>query len=302
MCFFEKLASVKRPYFFYFRQSQDFKQVLRELCQIKDVSDESNETPRSPNSSSGPDTETSTEADISNSGFADSSEDGCELTEIDPKAFGYSNALRRILNLRLPDEPDACSEADHRIFMSGLINLNLEALVRATGALLQFIDDSGVGSNVPDSDANGIDVGGNVVVIAVRNFTPSAIVGVDEATLTSLQVFSSSWKPSATKVGSWNQKREGLSLFSIMNRCKTVNGVRHLRNMFRVLPRDLATIVDRQNTVAYFVKPERLELIKTFQVSWVTFESFQTKRWQMDLFLSFVVPLSTTLVFTYSTN
>jgi hypothetical protein len=73
-------------------------------------------------------------------------------------------------------------------------------------------------------------------------------------------------KPSAAKAGSWNRKREGLSLFSILNRCKTVNGVRYLRNMLRSCPRNLDIIRDRQNAVDYFAKPDKMDLVKTFQV------------------------------------
>jgi hypothetical protein len=64
------------------------------------------------------------------------------------QAFTNTNiSLRRILNLRLPDQQEGISETDHRIYMSGLIDLNLESLVRATGALLQYLDETGVGSN-----------------------------------------------------------------------------------------------------------------------------------------------------------
>lgn len=62
------------------------------------------------------------------------------------------------------------------------------------------------------------------------------------------------------------QKREGLSLFNIISRrCKTVNGVKFLRNMFRSPTRDLSIILTRQKAVAYFAKPDRYELCKVFQ-------------------------------------
>jgi hypothetical protein len=53
--------------------------------------------------------------------------------------------MRRILNIRLPGQPDALSESDHRVYISGLIDFNLECVVRAVGALLHYLDEFGIG-------------------------------------------------------------------------------------------------------------------------------------------------------------
>ena len=53
--------------------------------------------------------------------------------------------MRRILNLRLPGQPDASTESDHRVYISGLIDFNLECVVRAAGALLHYLDEFGIG-------------------------------------------------------------------------------------------------------------------------------------------------------------
>ena len=53
--------------------------------------------------------------------------------------------MRRVMNLRLPSESESSSETEHRVFMSGLIDFNLECVVRAAGALLHFLDEFGVG-------------------------------------------------------------------------------------------------------------------------------------------------------------
>jgi hypothetical protein len=53
--------------------------------------------------------------------------------------------MRRVMNLRLPGEPEAISDTDHRVFMSGLVDFNLECVVRAAGALLHFLDEFGIG-------------------------------------------------------------------------------------------------------------------------------------------------------------
>jgi hypothetical protein len=53
--------------------------------------------------------------------------------------------MRRVMNLRLPGEPEVISDTDHRVFMSGLVDFNLECVVRAAGALLHFLDEFGIG-------------------------------------------------------------------------------------------------------------------------------------------------------------
>ena len=85
---------------------------------------------------------------------------------------------------------------------------------RAAGALLNFVDAN-----------NAEDEGVGALVLSIRRFVPPDSVAIDETSLSALQVFNASWQPaSGSRRGAWNQSREGLSLFKLLNRCRSVPG------------------------------------------------------------------------------
>ena len=146
------------------RQTDEFKSVLKELCGVKN--DESSTVNENSEMSSNPPTGTSADTATPARGTpqaatslvtpspakltpnsTESGENKSQLHEVHPRAFGYSTCLRRIMNLRLPDEPLGISDEDHRVYLGGLINFKLEAAVRAFGALLKYIDECNFGAN-----------------------------------------------------------------------------------------------------------------------------------------------------------
>ncbi len=187
------------------------------------------------------------------------------------KCFGFRSCQRRIVNIRLPRETANVdemgrlhfSEEEHMLLINSLVDLNSESGVRATGALLKFMDANraGVALNLDAPDSN-------CMVMEIKSLCLEDVVNIDETTFTALQIFSSGYQPTAgAKFGSWNKKREGLSLFSIVNNCKSVLGAKYLRYMFRCPPRSLDTILQRQEVIAYFANPAQNDLVKMLQVS-----------------------------------
>ena len=85
-------------------------------------------------------------------------------------------------------------------------------MVKSAGALLNFIDRNN-------------ESGEGAMVLAIRRFVLPDVVSVDQVTLSALQIFNSNWQPSGCKAGNWNRMREGLSLFKVLNRCKSVAGM-----------------------------------------------------------------------------
>ncbi len=181
---------------------------------------------------------------------------GVENVKVLPsKEFGLDSGKRRILSQKLPGESDKQSSEDHHLLIHSLINHQSECMIRACGALLKYLDRSQVaGPN--------LEGGGGAPVLAIRQFTPQDIVRVDENTISALQIFCSRWQNSGAKSGSWNQKREGLSVFSLLNRCKSAVGSRHLKFLLRCLPRSLDMIQMRQDAIAYFSDPAQHEIKK----------------------------------------
>merc|ERR1719367_2671883 len=128
---------------------------------------------------------------------------------------------------------------------------------RACGALLKYLDKNRVGGL-------NLECGG-VPILAIKPFTPQDVICVDESTLSALQIFNTRWQTSGSRAGSWNQSREGNSIFSLLNRCKSVHGSRQLKYLLRCLPTQIEVIQSRQEAVAYFSQPDKIEVIKTMQ-------------------------------------
>ena len=70
----------------------------------------------------------------------DSALRGTEISFLLGKEFEFASCKRRILNLRFVQEEEGSSEEDHFLFINSLFNLGADVSVRATGALLRFLD------------------------------------------------------------------------------------------------------------------------------------------------------------------
>jgi DNA mismatch repair protein MSH5 len=135
-------------------------------------------------------------------------------------------------------------------------------MVRAAGALLNFLDKYRIGG--PDLDSRSSQAS-NSLVFAIRTFSPKDIVAIDETTLTALRIFKASSHLSGSKAGSWNQRKEGLSLFNTLNRCSSIAGSKRMRSLFRSLPRSVSRIQERQEAVVFFSHPSQIDLVRSMK-------------------------------------
>ena len=115
---------------------------------------------------------------------------------------------------------------------------------------------------------------GGVPILAIKPFTPQDVICVDESTLSALQIFNTRWQTSGSRAGSWNQSREGNSIFSLLNRCKSVHGSRQLKYLLRCLPTQIEVIQSRQEAVAYFSQPDKIGKYSTFPDFFMIFSIF----------------------------
>lgn len=168
--------------------------------------------------------------------------------------FALGSSRRRLMSLRLPGESDASLE-DHHLMIHSLIDPLSEDMIRAAGALLKFLDKSQIGGL-------NLDGSGGVPILAIKHFTPKDIVRIDETTLSALHIFNSRWQNSGTRSGSFNQRREGLSIYSLLNNCKSIMGSRHLKFLLRCLPRDLGEIQARHDAIAFLSHPSNADVMK----------------------------------------
>ncbi|CAE1256771.1 MSH5 [Acanthosepion pharaonis] len=75
-----------------------------------------------------------------------------------------------------------------------------------------------------------------------------------------LQIFQQESHPSVYKSG-LNSSKEGLSLFGILNRCKSQIGSKLLRNWFLRPLRDLTILQQRHNAIAYLMSSSHIEIL-----------------------------------------
>ena len=228
--------------------------------------DNSTATDAAPHTSQVGSTTHSTSSGAATSTSQDSALRNTELHLLFGKNFSHPACRRRLLNVVLPQEVDpesdrvARSEDEHVLLIGSLIDLNSNAGVRAAGALLQFADANRIG-------AVNVDGGGGCLVLEIRPLSIDTVVAVDETTFTALQIFAEDAAPtSGSRFGSWNKRREGLSLFGLVNaHCKSALGSKYLRYMFRCPPRNLSVILQRQEVVAYLANPAQNDLVKILQ-------------------------------------
>ena len=135
-------------------------------------------------------------------------------------------------------------------------------MVRAAGSLMKFVDKNyRLDNGEPD-------------VLFIAPLDLGTIMGLDWATLTSLQIFSSRSQLSGSTAGSWNKTREGLSLFNILNRCSSVVGSRCLRQMLRCPLSNVEVIERRQEDIAFFSSNSNAEFCKSLSASLKKIKNF----------------------------
>ena len=179
------------------------------------------------------------------------------------REFSLKHCERRLRSISIPGKKPK-SEQERDILLSAFIDFSCDNMVRAAGALLNYVDKNYriVSGDEPD-----------VLFLGPLNLHP--ILSLDTATLTSLQVFSTSSQLSGSTAGSWNKRREGLSVFTLLNKCSSVVGSRFLRQMLRCPSGEKEVIERRQHDLEFFCNTahssftqalcESVKKIKNFQ-------------------------------------
>ncbi|XP_014674149.1 PREDICTED: mutS protein homolog 5-like [Priapulus caudatus] len=144
--------------------------------------------------------------------------------------FAYEYSKRRLMALNLQGM-ESMSDDKRLLYMSSLINFDNINMVKAAGGLLKYLDKMRVGVQLEDNAVK-------VPVLALKFFSLSDMVLMDDNTLRSLQIFHKERHPSAYKAPSYG--KEGLSVFGIMNKCRSRLGAVELRLWFLRPTRDVA--------------------------------------------------------------
>lgn len=169
--------------------------------------------------------------------------------------FNPDICKRRILNLDLPGIPDHYTDTEKTLYFSSLISFDNITTIRATGGLLKYLEKMRVGVELEDASVR-------VPVMDLKVVTLDDQVSLDDTAFSALQIFQKEAHPSVYKIGQGGTK-EGLSLFGLLNRCRSPIGTRKLRLWFLRPIRDIDVIKQRQDAVAFFVNPRNIEVFST---------------------------------------
>lgn len=184
-----------------------------------------------------------------------STEDSNKLQFLPSIDFNPDICKRRILNLDLPGIPDHYTDTEKTLYFSSLISFDNITTIRATGGLLKYLEKMRVGVELEDASVR-------VPVMDLKVVTLDDQISLDDTAFSALQIFQKEAHPSVYKIGQGGAK-EGLSLFGLLNRCRSPIGTRKLRLWFLRPIRDIDVIKQRQDAVAFFVNPRNIEVFST---------------------------------------
>ena len=140
--------------------------------------------------------ETSTFANLEKDSKLCESFQHVEVVVLPSKSFALESCRQRVLSQKLPGETEFSASEDHYLAVQSMISPTCEAMIRACGALLKFLDKNKIGGM-------NLDCGG-VPVLAIKMFIPQDVIYIDETTLDSLQIFSTLWKNSGSRAGQYH--------------------------------------------------------------------------------------------------
>ncbi|CAG7833064.1 unnamed protein product [Allacma fusca] len=181
---------------------------------------------------------------------------GCQLITVAAKEFAPDPCKARVKAQRLPREGDSVDSSNHLIFVTSLISFKNMCMVRAAGALLSFMDKNGLSLfNLRMKD-------GRVHVEDIRTFQLDDLVLVDDTAWSSLQVFNIEDHPAPAKQGVFRSTKEGLSVYSLLDRCLTIQGSKLLKTMLLRPTRNLQTLNRRFDVIDFCSNPLNMEFVR----------------------------------------
>ncbi|XP_053330075.1 mutS protein homolog 5 [Spea bombifrons] len=187
--------------------------------------------------------------------------------------FGLQVSKQRILAGNFPALPSKLTETEKILHLSSIIPFDCPLMVRSfnliiplpiihpfqirtLGGLLKFLDRRRIGVQLEDSSVG-------VPILSLRKYVLTDIVDMDHDTYSVLQIFKSEVHPSVYKMSS--SVKEGLSLYGLLNRCRSRWGENTMRLWMMQPTRDLATLKSRLDVIEFFMIPRNLEIAQNLQ-------------------------------------
>lgn len=171
---------------------------------------------------------------------------------------GKQDDLRkRIFELNLPGIMPQTTKEERVNFINSILPMNQELVVACLGNLLKYLNDNHLkwGNAFLAFDKNPIIT--NVIISQLESQ-----VLIDELSFNSLNIFSNIYHPSSFKL---QVRKDGLSLFNLLNQCCSSVGVQELKTILRQPTRDIQELNIRLTTVEWCMAEKNLIHIQRFR-------------------------------------
>ncbi|XP_070196128.1 mutS protein homolog 5-like isoform X2 [Littorina saxatilis] len=172
--------------------------------------------------------------------------------------FALEASKRRILSLSVPALPSHSTETERVLYFNSVLPMDSFCVIKAIGGLLKYLDQARVGVELEESSVR-------VPVLGFRTFTVEDQMIIDDSTYSALQIFHKEAHPSVYKVGTSSSSKEGLSLFGILNRCKSQIGSKQLRLWFVRPLKNLSMLKQRLDAISFLTQPRNIEVLSSLQ-------------------------------------
>ncbi|XP_073674425.1 mutS protein homolog 5 [Garra rufa] len=170
--------------------------------------------------------------------------------------FGLEISKQRLLLAHLPSLPPTITESEKTTYLSSCIPLDSVLMMRSIGGLLKCLERRSFAVDMEESSTG-------VPILQFLTYTLKDVVYIDRDTYSALHIFKSDLHPSVFKLQSG--EKEGLSLYGVLNRCRSKFGSLLLRQWFHRPTRDLNVLMRRQEVIRFFTSPRNFADLNTLQ-------------------------------------
>ncbi|XP_070595843.1 mutS protein homolog 5 [Erythrolamprus reginae] len=170
--------------------------------------------------------------------------------------FGLEVSKQRILSRQFTFVPSHMTATEKILYLSSILPFESPLALRALGGLLKFLDRRRPGVELEDSHVV-------VPILAFKKFVLTDTVNVDQDTYCVLQIFKSEVHPSVYKQATG--KKEGLSLYGILNHCRCKWGEKLMRLWLMRPTSNFTELNKRLDVIQFFLLAQNHETILTLQ-------------------------------------
>ncbi|XP_016128415.1 mutS protein homolog 5-like [Sinocyclocheilus grahami] len=188
--------------------------------------------------------------------------------------FGLEISRQRLLSAHIPSLSPTITESEKIPYLSSCIPLDSVLMMRSIGGLLKCLERRRVGLDMEDSSMG-------VPILQFLAYTLKDVVYIDKDTYSALQIFKSELHPSVFKLQLG--EKEGLSLYGVLNCCRSKFGSLLLRQWFHRPTRDLNILKKRQEVIRFFTSPRNFADLNTLQSSLRNIKNILTLLHKMSL-------------------